>query len=282
MESNPVETNRQAIEREVFNKLVQEKWGKKSLAVDRSQPPFADYSGDLFEGAVRFMGDLKGKRVLEIGCGSGEIVVWMALQGAQVTGIDVSDESIVIAQKRAVENNVADKTNFLACPAENMPFENAIFDIVFINVSLHHLELELALAECKRVLKNSGHFIAVEPLTFSRVIQKIRTSRFVTRFYPIRQETPTERILTADDVAYIKTVFSETQIVPFRIFSPFIFKAKPLFNLLSKAFKGESWEEQKQHCNRYFQRLDEALISTIPQLRYLSRYVVISCVKNER
>lgn len=274
------ETARQTVERTVFNKLVHEKWDKKDLTVGAEQPPFADYSGDLFEGAARYFGNLKGKSVLEIGCGSGEICVWMALQGAEVKGIDISDESVEVARKRAEANHVSDKTSFLACPAEAMPFEDSYFDIVFINVSLHHLELEQALSECKRVLKPRGYFIAVEPLAFSRTIQSVRASKFVTRFYPIRQETPTERILTVDDLTYIKTIFTETEVTPFRIFSPFIFKAKPLFNLLSKAFKGESWEMKKQRCNRFFQRLDEKTLSALPWLRYLSRYVVIACRKS--
>lgn len=271
------ETQRQEIERTVFNRLVHEKWDTKSLAVNAARPPFADYSGDLFDGAKRFMGDLKGIDILELGCGSGELAVWFALQGARVTGIDVSDESILLAKKRAEENGVASETNFMACPAEAIPAPSASFDVVFINVSLHHLELEQALAECKRLLKPKGRFIAVEPLTFSKTIQKIRASRLVTTWYPIRQETPTERILTVEDIGDIKTVFSDVHVIPFRIFSPFIFKAKPVFNFFSRFFRGKDWETKKQNCNRFFQRVDEALLSHLPFLKYLSRYVVIAC-----
>ena len=274
-----METQRQEIERAVFNRLVHSKWDQRSLMVDKERPPFADYSGDLFDGAQRFMGRLNGMNILELGCGSGDLAVWFALQGAQVTGIDVSDESIRVAKKRAEENGVASWTNFLACPAEAIPMPDAAFDTIFINVSLHHLELEQALAECRRLLKPQGRFIAVEPFSFSKMIQKIRTSRFVTKWYPIRQETPTERILTVEDLDRIKTVFSGVQITPFRILSPFIFKAKPVFHAFSKLFPGKDWETKKQNCNRFFQRVDEFLLSHLPFLKYFSRYIVIACVK---
>ena len=271
-----METERQAIERDVFNKLVHEKWDMKSLVVDRAQPPFADYNGDLFDGARRWMGNLSGKTLLEIGCGSGELAVWFALQGAQVTGIDVSDESIAIAKRRAEENGVAERTRFVATPAEHMPFEDASMDVIFINVSLHHLEIDQALAECNRLLKPGGSFIAVEPLVFSDTIQRIRASKFVTKLYPIRQETPTERILTVKDLDAIKAIFKNMRIIPYRILSPFIFKAKPLFHFLSRRFKGADWESQKRACNRYIQDKDASLIARFPFLKYLSRYIVIA------
>lgn len=274
-----METERQAIEREVFNQLVHEKWDKKSLVVNRVQPPFSDYNGDLFDGAKKLMGNLSGKTILEIGCGSGELSVWFALQGAQVIGIDVSDESILIAKRRAEENEVAERTRLVACPAEKMPFEDRSIDVIFINVSLHHLEIDQALAECKRILKPGGRFIAVEPLVFSETVQKIRASKLVTSLYPIRQETPTERILTVKDLEYIKTIFKNTQIIPYRIFSPFIFKAKPIFHLLSRRFTGADWEMKKRACNRYFQDFDATLISHLPFFKYFSRYIVIACEK---
>lgn len=194
-------------------------------------------------------------------------------------GIDVSDESVLIAKRRAEENGVNGRAQFVACPAEKMPFEDSSVDIVFINVSLHHLEIDQALAECKRILKSGGSFIAVEPLVFSETVQKIRASKLVTSLYPIRQETPTERILTMKDLEYIKTMFKNTKIVPYRIFSPFIFKAKPIFHFLSRQFTGADWEMKKRACNRFFQDFDAELISRLPFFKYFSRYIVIVCEK---
>lgn len=218
---------------------------------------------------------------MEIGCGNGELSVWLAKNGAEVYGLDISDESIKIAEARSRTNNTTAQTHFYACPAEHTPFEDNFFDIVFINVSLHHLEVDLALNEFKRVLKPGGKLIAIEPLAFSKTIQNIRVSKLFTKLYPIRQETPTERILLIDDLRLIATIFTHTIFIPYRIFSPFIYKIKPLFLFLTKIFfkREPDLETGKQKMNRALQRGDEKLLKIFPFLKFLSRYAVIYAEK---
>ena len=50
--------------------------------------------------------DYRGKAVLDAGCGTGEYSCWFASQGAQVTGIDLSDGSLAEARAYAKENNL--------------------------------------------------------------------------------------------------------------------------------------------------------------------------------
>lgn len=272
---------KQEIERECFNILVRKKWDNKSLLVDKDKPPFANYSGDLLDGAKKFLKNFSGKKILEIGCGNGELSVWLVKNGAIVSGLDISDESIKIAKKRIEENNIPNHINFYACSAEKTPFENDYFDIVFINVSLHHLDVEKALLEFKRILKLNGSLIAIEPLAFSKIIQNFRTSKLFSKLYPIRQETPTERILLVDDLKLIESLYADVTFIPYRLFSPFIYKIKPLFNILSKIFfrQDKDFEIQKQKMNRYLQKVDENLLQTFPFLKILSRYVVICATK---
>ena len=272
---------RQQIERDCFNQIVHEKWDGKTLFVDKEKPPFANYSGDLLDGAKKILKKVAGKKILEIGCGNGELSVWLAKNDADVYGVDISDESIKIAEKRSDENNTNDRTHFYACPAEHVPFEKDFFDVVFINVSLHHLEIDIALKEFKRVLKSGGIIVAIEPLAFSKTIQNFRTSKFVTKLYPIRQETPTERILLIDDLKLIETVFCNTAFIPYRMFSPFVYKIKPLFFFLARCFfsKEKNFETQKEKMNRSLQKIDENLLRVFPFLKVLSRYVVIYAIK---
>lgn len=274
-------SKRQQIEQDCFNQIVHEKWDGKSLFVDKEKPPFANYSGDLLDGAKKFLKNVTDKKILEIGCGNGELSVWLAKNGADVYGVDISDESIKIAEKRTNENNTDNRTHFYACPAEHVPFENDFFDIVFINVSLHHLEIDVALNEFKRVLKLGGIIVAIEPLAFSKIIQNFRTSKLFIKLYPIRQETPTERILLIDDLKLIESIFTSTTFVPYRIFSPFVYKIKPLFFFLAKHLFGKEkdFEIKKQKMNRSLQKFDENLLRVLPFLKFLSRYVLIYATK---
>lgn len=274
-------TGKQQIERECFNAIVHDKWDNKSLFVDKEKPPFANYSGDLLDGAKQYLKDVADKKILEIGCGNGELSVWFAKNGSEVYGVDISDESIHIAQRRSLENSTQDRTHFFTCPAEHLPFNDDFFDVIFINVSLHHLEVEAALMEFERVLKRGGTFVAIEPLAFSKTIQNFRTSNFFTSLYPIRQETPTERILLMSDLQLIGSMFSNVTYTPYRIFSPFVYKIKPLFFFLARRFfhKERDFEIQKQKMNRSLQIFDERLLKRFPFLKFLSRYVVISATK---
>lgn len=270
-------SQKQQTERDCFNTLVHEKWDGQSLWVDEEAPPFSHYSGDLLEGAKKFLGNVAGQKILEIGCGNGELSVWLAKQGAEVYGLDISDESIKIAEKRSVENNTISQTHFYAQPAEQLNWSDNYFDIVFINVSLHHLEIETALREFKRVLKPKGILVAIEPLAFSKTIQNFRNSKLFTRLYPIRQETPTERILLTDDLKLIQSLYQNTSYVPYRIFSPLITKIKPLFSfLVNRLIRQEIDPEiRKRRINRALQKIDEKLLKSLPFLKFLSRYVVI-------
>jgi len=276
-------TDRQLVEKNYYNSIVHDKWDNKSLLVEQAEPPFNYYSGDLFGCAQKYIGDFKNKVMLEVGCGNGKTSVWFAKNGVEVYGLDISDESIKIAERRSKENGTAEKTHFLVSPAENTKFSDNFFDIVFINVSLHHLEVEMALKEFKRVLKPNGIFVAIEPFVFSKTIQKIRTSKLVTKLYPVRQETPTERILFSDDLDLVKQVFSGVEYHPYRIFSPFIFKVKPLFFFLANIFykKENDTEKRRRKMNRAFQKMDETILKFLPFMKFLSRYIVFKAKNNK-
>lgn len=272
---------KQENERQTFNRLVHKKWDGKSLLVNQTAPPFADYSGDLFEGALRAMGSLAGKSILENGCGSGEISVWLALHGAEVSGIDISEDSILIANERARQNGVTERAHFLACSGEATPFPPEQFDIIFINVSLHHLDVDLALQEFLRILKPRGVLVAVEPIVFSNRVQKIRESALFQKFYPIRQESTSERILNLVDQKKITQQFSVTRFEPYRIISLFVFKAKPIYSWLSRHLyaKEPDPRRQEQLCLRAVQRMDERLLKLCPWLKIFARYAVIRAGK---
>ena len=95
------------------------------------------------------LGNIKGKKILELGCGLGEGAVYFAMQGADVTASDLSEGMLDMAEKVARHNHTTIKT--MKCSADNLPFEDESFDIVYAANLLHHVDIRQTLKEVKRV-----------------------------------------------------------------------------------------------------------------------------------
>lgn len=95
-------------------------------------------------------------RALDDGCGSGRYTLSLKALGCKnVTGIDVSPDSVALATK--MNSFPEQKVKFMQGSVLELPFENDAFDFVFSNGVLHHtLSTEKGLAEIYRVLKKGG------------------------------------------------------------------------------------------------------------------------------
>jgi SAM-dependent methyltransferase len=96
-----------------------------------------------------------GKKVLEIGVGAGTDFLKWVRAGADVTGVDLTDEAIALTSERlGIDNHSA---RLLRADAENLPFEENSFDIVYSHGVLHHSpDTPKAVREVHRVLKPGG------------------------------------------------------------------------------------------------------------------------------
>lgn len=99
------------------------------------------------------------KKVLEIGCGTGVFTGKIVRTGAEIIAIDISPELIERARERDVSSNV----QFEVMNVEKMDFPDNNFDSVVGSSILHHLNLEKAFLEIKRVLKPEGRVAFAEP-----------------------------------------------------------------------------------------------------------------------
>jgi len=108
--------------------------------------------------AIRLAGDLAGLRILDVGCGRGEIVRYCEEQGAVVIGMDYAMEALRIAK-----DIISKQSSSLAhADAQYIPFKSGIFDLVLafdVVEHLHPLELERFLSEAYRVLRPRGRLI---------------------------------------------------------------------------------------------------------------------------
>jgi len=100
----------------------------------------------------------KGKRVLDIGCGTGNFSLKLAKRGYRVVGIDVSEEMLAIAEKRAAADGMDIK--FIVMDAHHLDFDDESFDCVFSMAVFEFLEdSEKVLEEMFRVTKSGGTVI---------------------------------------------------------------------------------------------------------------------------
>src|SRR5215216_3950517 len=81
--------------------------------------------------AIRRAGDLAGRRVLDLGCGSGDLTLALVDAGARVTAVDVSAGMLAVARRRCEHFCAAlPRPAFVAAAAEELPFADDAFDVV--------------------------------------------------------------------------------------------------------------------------------------------------------
>lgn len=98
---------------------------------------------------------LKGKRVLEIGCGQGSHAELIARAGAQYTGIDITERAVRLTRKRFELNGL--RGNIEQMDAEKMTFPDSSFDVVWSWGVIHHSQNTQAIIdEIHRVLAPGG------------------------------------------------------------------------------------------------------------------------------
>ena len=107
----------------------------------------------------RMLGSVKGKRVLDLGCGEGYNARILARQGAKVVGIDASREMIRLAREKEREEPLG--IEYRVADAARLPMlEDGSFDIVVAFMSLMDIpDLDGVLREVSRVLKKGGRFL---------------------------------------------------------------------------------------------------------------------------
>jgi SAM-dependent methyltransferase len=142
--------------------------------------------------------DLRGKNVLDYGCGPGDFSVLLVNRGASVTGIDISDKFVEMAERCVPAGLTAPK--FFVRDGHNTGFPDATFDYVFGNGILHHLDLDKAYAEIARILKPGGRAYFMEPLHGHPLVRLVRWATPESR-------SMDERPMTGSDISRARSYF---------------------------------------------------------------------------
>ncbi len=119
---------------------------------DRLRPADSEWR-ELFDVLVE-EGGLAGRRVLDVGCGTGRLAAELAALGSRVWGVDPSEE--MLARARA---NAGRSVGLKRGRAEDLPFTDGWFERAVLRLVAHHVERERAFPELARVLAPGGRLV---------------------------------------------------------------------------------------------------------------------------
>lgn len=170
---------------------------------------------------------IKGGAVLDIGTGTGRLTIELAKirnNSFDITGIDISDDMIIIAQENAKHSKVTARTKFIAANASALPFGDRSFDLVISYASLHHWRDPIAVFnEAARVVKDSGRIIIRDNI---RVYQSPLWRSFIwflTRFMNKRHRENWPMVIRACyTIPEIKEILGRSNLKDYRVTSDFI------------------------------------------------------------
>lgn len=202
-------------------------------------------------GIVDFLGNLRGKKVLEYGCGLGTNALLLARSGAKVTTFDLSPLSVVITRARATQNDL--DLEVVVAAGEHLPFADESFDVIFGKAILHHLDANLGCSDLHRVLKPGGKAAFAEPMGMNPLLT------FARNWLPYRHKTPrgADHPLTYADI--------ERWGRDFRVFH---YREIQLLGMVGRVFGFHK-------RFRLLDYLDALLLKYVPALRRYCRYVVM-------
>lgn len=201
--------------------------------------------------AFDLLGEVRGLRVLDLGCGHGMASVVLARRGAIVTACDLSLGYAREASTRATANGFAIRT--LVCNGEQLPFADGSFDRIWGNAVLHHFDLRRAAMELARVLTPGGSAVFCEPWGGNRWLTWARKALP----YPGKGRTADEAPLGADDLEKLRAIFPNLQV-----------RGYQLLSMLARVCKRKEVARGLHWC-------DELLLKQWPHWQRYCRYVVI-------
>lgn len=202
-------------------------------------------------------------RVLDCGCGVGDLSLALAKQGAKVVGTDISPGSVEMARQHSQRLDLGDRVEFKVMPLEAMEFDDESFDLIVGKWILHHVDLDKAGPEIHRVLKPGGRAVFLENNARNWILMAAR-KHLAGRFGIPRKSDDLEHPLRPSDIERLRPVFSDgvesvhSQFHFFRMFDKYIFrrKVKPL--------------------TRGFAMMDNLLFKALPILgRYSYRQIIV-------
>lgn len=117
---------------------------------------------------LSYLKNVKGKKILDAGCGAGRECEILARRGAKVFGLDVSELMLKVAKRRCRDLDV----KFLQRDMEKTGFEDETFDFILALFSVQYKRsIERVFKEFWRILKNKGKVFLVVPHPIKKMVE---------------------------------------------------------------------------------------------------------------
>lgn len=210
------------------------------------------------EDKLKLIGNVKGKKILEVGCGGGQCSVAFAKQGAICSGIDISKEQLKYAELLAKKNKV--KINFIHGTYQKLDkFKSANFDIVFSAFAFQYCpNISKLFKQIYRILKKNGIFVFSLNHPFYDTLD-VKTFKVRRSYYDTGRYSMTEKW---SDGSKVKFVMYKRKISD--IFNALVeskFKVEKMIEPLDK--KQKAWAKQKDWEEIYPRKLVNLMGPTI-------------------
>ena len=218
------------------------------------------------------LGDLRGRTLLDVGCGLGEASVYFALEGATVTASDLSPGMCDATRRLAEANGTTLSTHVSAAEDLGLPAD-ARFDIIYTGNTLHHIDIATAFPRLLRHLKPDGVFVSWDPVAYNPIIN-------IYRAVATKVRTPDEHPLRLCDVRTVSGHFAKTETHWFWFTTLLIFMLMAAVQFRSPN-KERFWKKVVEESDswawlyRPLAAFDRVLLKVLPFLRPLCWNVVI-------
>ncbi|MBI4238610.1 MAG: class I SAM-dependent methyltransferase [Deltaproteobacteria bacterium] len=137
------------------DRIVWDRFAETWTTLVRGNDPFRPYV--IYPALHRLLGHVAHRRVLDLGCGEGQVARWMAARGAHVTALDHSMALLRHAQTTEARGDIT----YVHGTASNLSrFASGHFDVVVASMSLMDIYcVRRTIREVARVLAPGGHFV---------------------------------------------------------------------------------------------------------------------------
>jgi ubiquinone/menaquinone biosynthesis C-methylase UbiE len=141
---------------------------ERELNIQGLRAAFLRYTREAFEKLPA----MEQAKILDIGCGAGASMFELArLCSAEILGIDIDRNALATLEAGISDAGLSDRLKVVECSLLAVDFSDETFDVLWEEGTLHIIDTERALAECRRLLKPGGYLVVAETIGWFETTQ---------------------------------------------------------------------------------------------------------------